>query len=49
MPITKFLQSLNGTCHYCSQKAALLQRAHPQCHQAHAYGYGYQEIVQLAA
>ena len=47
MPLARLLQSLKGTCRYCSQKAALLQRTHPQCRQAHASGY--QEMVQLAA
>ena len=47
MPITKFLQSLNGTCRHCSQKTGLLQRDHTQCRQTHQAGI--QEMVQLAA
>ena len=47
MPITKFLQSLNGTCSYCGQKTGLLQRDHPQCRQTHQAGI--QEMTQLAA
>ena len=47
MPLSRLLQSLNGTCRYCGQKAALVQRGHPQCRQAHASGY--QEMVQLAS
>ena len=47
MPLTQFLQSLNGTCHYCGQQAGLLQRDHPECRQA--YQVGFQDMVQLAA
>ena len=47
MPITKFLQSLNGTCRHCGQKTGLLQRDHPQCRQTHQAGMN--EMTQLAA
>ena len=47
MPITKFLQSLAGTCHHCDQSAGLLKRTHPQCRQTHQTGI--QEMTQLAA
>ena len=47
MPITKFLQSLNGTCRNCGQKTGLLQRDHTQCRQTHQTGI--QEMTQLAA
>ena len=47
MPITKFLQSLNGTCRYCGQKTGILQRDHTQCRQTHQAGI--QEMTQLAA
>ena len=47
MPITKFLQSLNGTCRHCGQKTGLLQRDHTQCRQTHQAGI--QEMTQLAA
>ena len=47
MPITKFLQSLNGTCRHCGHKTGLLQRDHPQCRQTHQSGI--QEMTQLAA
>ena len=47
MPITKFLQSLSGTCRHCGQKTGILQRDHPQCRQTHQAGI--QEMTQLAA
>ena len=47
MPITKFLQSLNGTCRHCGQKTGILQRDHPQCRQTHQAGMN--EMTQLAA
>ena len=47
MPITKFIQSLNGTCRHCGQKTGLLQRDHPQCRQTHQAGMN--EMTQLAA
>ena len=47
MPITKFLQSLNGTCRHCGQKTGILQRDHTQCRQTHQAGI--QEMTQLAA
>ena len=47
MPLTQLLQSLTGTCRHCSQKAALLQRTHPQCRQTHQAGF--QEMTKLAA
>ena len=47
MPITKFLQSLNGTCRHCGQKTGLLQRDHTQCRQTHQAGMN--EMTQLAA
>ena len=47
MPITKFLQSLNGTCRHCGQKTGFLQRDHPQCRQTHQAGMN--EMTQLAA
>ena len=47
MPITKFLQSLSGTCRHCGQKTGLLQRDHTQCRQTHQAGI--QEMTQLAA
>ena len=46
MPITKFLQSLNGTCRHCGQKTGLLQRDHPQCRDLHAQGM--REMTDLA-
>ena len=47
MPITKFLQSLNGTCRHCGQPAGLLRRTHPECWQTHTAGFT--EMIQLAA
>ena len=47
MPITKFLQSLSGTCRHCGQKTGILQRDHPQCRQTHQAGMN--EMTQLAA
>ncbi len=47
MPITRFLQSLSGTCRHCNQPAGLLQRTHTQCHQTHQTSI--QEMTQLAA
>ena len=47
MPITRFLQSLNGTCYHFGQKTGLLQRDHPQCRQTHQAGIN--EMTQLAA
>ena len=47
MPITRFIQSLSGTCRYCGQKTGLLKRDHRECRQTHQTGY--QEMVQLAA
>ena len=45
MPISRLLQSLNGTCPYCRQPAGLLKRDHPECRQTHQDGI--QEMVQL--
>ena len=47
MPITKFLQSLNGTCRHCGHKTGLLQRDHTQCRQTHQAGMN--EMTQIAA
>ena len=47
MPITRFLQSLSGTCRHCSQQTGLLQRTHPECRQTHQDGV--QGMTQLAA
>ena len=47
MPLSKFLQSLNGTCRHCGQKTGLLQREHTQCRQTHRAGMN--EMTQLAA
>ena len=33
MPITRFLQSLSGTCRHCGQPAGVFQNRHPQCRQ----------------
>ena len=38
MPITRFLQSLSGTCRHCSQQTGFLQRTHPKCRQTHQAG-----------
>ena len=47
MPLSRLLQALNGTCHYCGQKVGLLQRDHPECRRTHTAGI--QEMTQLAA
>ncbi len=47
MPITKLIDSLNGTCRHCGQKTGILQRNHPQCRQTHQSGMN--EMTQLAA
>ena len=47
MPITKVIDSLTSTCRYCSRKAGVFQRDHPECRQTHQAGW--QEMVQLAA
>ena len=47
MPLTKLLQSLNGTCRHCGQQAGLLQRDHAECQQTHQAGFT--EMTQLAA
>ena len=47
MPLTKFIQSLKGSCRHCGQPAGLFQYRHSQCRQTHTAGI--QEMVQLAA
>ena len=39
MPLSRFIQSLNGTCHHCSQPAGFLKQVHQD---------GWNEMVQLA-
>ena len=47
MPLTKLIDSLNGVCRHCGQKAGILQRHHPRCEQATQEGS--QQMVALAA
>ena len=47
MPITRFIQSLSGTCRHCNQSAGFLRRQHGQCRDLHAQGI--QEMTQIAA
>ena len=44
---TSLLQSLTGTCWYCSQKSGFLSWYHKQCWDLHAPGFT--KMVQLAA
>ena len=45
MPISKLLQSLNGTCRRCGQRDGFLHRNHPDRRQSHQASLT--KIVQL--
>ena len=46
MPISNLLKSAAGTCPFCSQKAGILSREHPDRRRTHQAGW--HEMVQLA-
>ena len=46
MPLTQLLQTLNGTCRHCGQKAGFLRKQHSPCRDIHQAGI--QEMIQLA-
>ena len=47
MPLSNLLKSAAGTCPFCSQKAGILSREHPQCRRT--FQAGWNEMVRLAS
>ena len=46
MPLSNLLKSAAGTCPFCSQKAGILSREHPDCRRT--FQAGWDEMVRLA-
>ena len=47
MPLSSLLKSAAGTCPFCTQKAGILSREHPDCRRT--FQAGWNEMVWLAA